>query len=156
MINLDISYINSIKKSLLFWWLIVTLCFALWVFLSLAILSLTNTLGVQNSMIMNIFTSIIFMILIYLLLYNPILRLHRTVKFIHRNLNQTIQNLTIIHISDDITTLEKLTFYELEVMMNDVIKKVYLLSSVGTQHIQMGEVLMTKLSGKYWMGVSHE
>jgi hypothetical protein len=107
-------------------------------------------------MFLNTFTSIVFLILIYLVLYNPILRLYRTEKFIEKNRTQTIQNLSIVHISEKLITLEKLAFYELEVRMDGEISKVYVLSSIGILQLQKETLYKVKLSGRYLMGVCYE
>lgn len=156
MINLDNTYVNLIKKHLLYWWVVVVICFTLWITLSLLILSFTPHLGLRNSMFLNTFTSIVLLILIYLVLYNPILRLYRTVKFIEKNRTQTIQNLSIVHICEKLITLEKLAFYELEVRMDGEISKVYVLSSIGILQLQKETLYKVKLSGRYLMGVCYE
>lgn len=156
MINLDNTYVNLIKKHQLYWWITVIICFILWIALSLVILSFTPHLGLRNSMFLNTFTSIVLLILIYLVLYNPILRLYRAVKFIKKNRKQTIQNLSIVHISEKLITLEKLAFYELEVRMDGEISKVYVLSSIGILQLQKETLYKVKLSGRYLMGVCYE
>lgn len=156
MINLDNTYVNLIKKHQLYWWITVIICFTLWITLSLVILSFTPHLGLRNSMFLNTFTSIVLLILIYLVLYNPILRLYRTVKFIEKNRTQTIQNLSIVHICEKLITLEKLAFYELEVRMDGEISKVYVLSSIGILQLQKETLYKVKLSGRYLMGVCYE
>lgn len=156
MINLDNTYVNLIKKHLLYWWVVVVICFTLWITLSLLILSFTPHLGLRNSMFLNTFTSIVLLILIYLVLYNPILRLYRTVKFIEKNRTQTIQNLSIVHICEKLITLEKLAFYELEVRMDGEISKVYVLSSIGILQLQKETLYKVKLSDRYLMGVCYE
>lgn len=156
MINLDNTYVNLIKKHQLYWGITVIICFTLWITLSLVILSFTPHLGLRNSMFLNTFTSIVLLILIYLVLYNPILRLYRTVKFIEKNRTQTIQNLSIVHICEKLITLEKLAFYELEVRMDGEISKVYVLSSIGILQLQKETLYKVKLSGRYLMGVCYE
>lgn len=155
MFKLDTQYVEKHKKRQLIWWLVIFSCLILWLISSLLILSATPRIGVQGSLIINIIVSIILFTFIYLIIYNPLISSYRMLGFVDTHHIQKTQPFIIIQIQPALVTLEKIAFYELDIMVLDTHEKVYVPSHISLLNIPLNTLLKGEFSGRYLMGVSN-
>lgn len=155
MIKLDRAFHQKLNKEIRVWWLVVLGLTVLLISGSIWILSLVPSLGKNLSFGLNIGLSLVILMGVDLLISNPILKKIRINRFIETHKpNKTVQ-FTLLTIYPSPVTIEKVAFYELEVLMDQTHVKVCIPTVVDINQLLQNQVYQADMCDRFVMGVSH-